>query len=306
MENDLVIVGAGPAGLTAGIYAARSGLKTVILERTTPGGLVASTDRIDNFPGFPEGIKGLEICERMVEQARRFGVEIVMAEARGIERKENKFFIRTEPGEFQTRSVVIAAGSYPKMIGVPGEKELRGRGVSYCATCDGPLFRDQSVAVVGGGNSGLQEGRFLLRFVKQVTFIEFLPYLTADKVLQKHFEGESRVDFMLNHQVLGINGKEMVESLSVRERSTGAERTIPIAGVFIYTGLVPNSEFVRGVVDLDQDGFILTDDNLQTSASGIFACGDIRSKRYRQVVTACGEGAEAALNAFYYLESFKD
>jgi len=306
MENELVIVGAGPAGLTAGIYAARTGLKTVILERTTPGGLVSSTDRIENFPGFPEGIKGLEIGERMVEQARRFGVEIQPAEARGIERRENKFIVRAEPGEYQTRSVILATGSYPQMIGVPGEKELRGRGVSYCATCDGPLFRNQNVIVVGGGNSGLQEGRFLLHFAKRVTFVEFLPYLTAEKILRKHFDNEPRADFLLNHQVLSINGSEMVESLTVRDRKTNEEKKISASGIFIYTGLVPNSELVRNVVDLDQDGFILTDENFQTSAKGIFACGDIRSKRYRQVVTACGEGAEAALNAFDYIESLKD
>jgi thioredoxin reductase (NADPH) len=305
MEYDLVIIGAGPAGLTAGIYAARSGLKTVILERTTPGGLVSTTDRIENFPGFPDGIKGSEIGERMVEQARRFGVEIFSAEARGIERGRSGYLVRAEPGEYLAPALVIAAGTYPKMIGVPGEKELRGRGVSYCATCDGPLFRDQIVAVVGGGNSGLQEGRFLLHFARQVVFIEFLPYLTAEKILQKHFESESRVQFLLNHQVTSINGSEMVESVTIRDRAAGREKTIPVSGVFIYSGLVPNSGFARPVVDLDQDGFILTDDNLQTSATGIFACGDIRAKRTRQVVTACGEGAEAALNAFYYIESIR-
>jgi len=306
MEYELVIVGAGPAGLTAGIYAARSGLKTVILERATPGGLVSSTDRIDNFPGFPEGIKGLEIGERMVEQARRFGVEIVAAEVRGIERAQNKIFVRTDSGNYTGPAVIIASGSFPKMIGVPGEKELRGRGVSYCATCDGPLYRNQDVAVIGGGNSGLQEGRFLLHFVKRITFIEFLPYLTAEKILQRNLECEPRVNFLLNHQVLSINGSEMVESLTIRDRGTNEEKKISTSGVFIYTGQVPNSEFVRNVVDLDQDGFILTDENLQTTANGIFACGDIRAKRTRQVVTACGEGAEAALNAFYYIESFKN
>lgn len=306
MENELVIVGAGPAGLTAGIYAARSGLKTVILERATPGGLVSSVDRIENFPGFPEGVKGLEIGERMVEQARRFGVEIRPAEARGIERQGTKYLVRAEPGEYQTRAVILATGSYPKMIGVPGEKELRGRGVSYCATCDGPLFRNQNVAVVGGGNSGLQEGRYLLHFAKRVTFIEFLPYLTAENILRKHFEGESRADFLLNHQVMSINGSEMVESLTVRDRGTNEEKIIPVTGLFIYTGLVPNSGFARNIVELDQDGFILTDRDLQTSTAGIFACGDIRAKRTRQIVTACGEGAEAAMNVFYYIESFKN
>jgi len=303
MEYDLVIIGAGPAGLTAGIYAARSGLHTVILERTSPGGLASTTDRIENFPGFPDGIKGSEIGERMVEQARRFGVEIVAAEARGIEREGERFVVRAEPGVYPARAVVVAAGSYPKTLGVPGEKELRGRGVSYCATCDGPLFRDQIVVVVGGGNSGLQEGRFLLHFARQVVFIEFLPNLTAEKILQKHFDKESRVKFLLNRQVLGINGSEMVESLTVRDRTTMREEKISAAGVFIYAGLVPNSGFVRPVANLDRDGFILTDDNLQTSATGIFACGDIRAKRTRQVVTACGEGAEAAMNAFYYIES---
>jgi thioredoxin reductase (NADPH) len=305
MDYDLVIIGAGPAGLTAGIYASRSGLQTVILERTAAGGLVSTTDRIENFPGFPDGIKGSEIGERMVEQARRFGVEIVAAEVRGIERQGERYVVRAEPGEYPARAVVVAAGSHPKMLGVPGEKELRGRGVSYCAICDGPLFRDQVVAVVGGGNSGLQEGRFLLHFARQVVFIEFLPCLTADKILQRHFEKESRVKFLLNHQVISINGSETVESLTVRDRAAIREEKISAAGVFIYAGLVPNSGFVRSVANLDRDGFILTDDNLQTSATGIFACGDIRAKRTRQIVTACGEGAEAAMNAFYYIESMR-
>lgn len=305
MGYELAIIGAGPAGLTAGIYGARSGLKTVILERAMSGGLASTTDRIENYPGFPDGIKGLEIGDRMTQQALQFGAEIVPAEVRGIVRGDKEFLIRTESAEYRGRAIVIASGSYPKLIGVPGEKELRGRGVSYCATCDGPLCRGRDVAVVGGGNSGLQEGRFLLNFATRVTFIEFLPCLTAEKALQKHFENERRARFLLNHQVLSINGQDQVESLTLLDRGSQERKTISLAGVFIYVGLVPSSGFVRDLVERDRDGFILTDENLQTSVAGIFAGGDVRAKRVRQVVTACGEGATAALNAYYYLESLR-
>lgn len=305
MSYELAIIGAGPAGLTAGIYGARYGLKTVILERAMNGGLVSTTDRIENYPGFPDGIKGLEIGERMTQQALQFGAEIVPAEVREIVRGDKEFLIRTENGEYIGLAIVIASGSYPRLIGVPGEKELRGRGVSYCATCDGPLIRGREVAVVGCGNSGLQEGRFLLNFATRVTFVEFLPYLTAEKALQKHFENEPRVQFLLNHQVLSINGTDLVESLTLLDRSFNEKKTVSSAGVFIYVGLVPNSGFVQGLVDRDRDGFIITNENLQTSVAGIFAGGDIRAKKVRQVVTACGEGAAAALNAYYYLENLR-
>ncbi len=301
-KYDIIIIGAGPAGLTAGLYGARSGLKVAILERGMPGGIAGTTDLIENYPGFPDGIKGMELGMRMKRQCERFGVRVINSEAKSIIKKGDKeFLIKSSSGDYTTSCLIIATGSSPKMLNVPGEKELIGRGVSYCATCDGPLFKDRDIAVIGCGNSGLQEGKFLLGFARTVTFIEFLPYLTADKVLQEGFRDEARVRFFLNSEVLSINGREAVESITIRNRETNTEEEIPLRGVFIYVGLIPNSEIFRGMVEMDRDGFIITDAELQTSLPGVFAAGDVRAKRHRQVVIACAEGAVAALNAYHYL-----
>lgn len=302
---DLIIIGAGPAGFAAAIYGARAGLKTLVLERGLPGGLVATTDFIENYPGFPEGIKGIELAEKMKAQTQRFGVEIIGSEVKSVGRVDQKIIVQTAGNKYEVPAVIIATGTTPKRLHVPGEDKLRGRGVSYCATCDGPLFKERNIAVIGCGNSGLQEGKFLLNFVKSIIFIEFLPYVTADKILKKKFENESRARFLLNHEVLGINGKDRVDSVTVKNRENNKKSTIEIDGVFIYVGLSPFSQFLQGVVDLDDAGFVITNEKLETSVPGIFAAGDIRSKEIRQIVTACGEGAEAALNAYKYIDALR-
>ncbi len=300
---DLGIIGAGPAGLTAGIYGARAGLNTVIFERALPGGLAATTDYIENFPGFPQGIKGTKLAELMKEQVTKFGVEIIGTEIKSITPDEKIIYMKTDGVQYKSKTAIIAAGTTPKKLNIPGEDELRGRGVSYCATCDGPLFRDRKIAIIGCGNSGLQEGRFLLQFVKHITFVEFLPEITADKVLQDAFKDETRVEFLLNHKLTAINGKERVESITVENRSDNQIKEIKVDGVFIYVGLNPLSYFLKDTVELNKYGFIITDNNLQTNIPGIFAAGDIRAKKIRQIITACAEGAIAALNAYHYLES---
>ncbi len=304
-KYDLLVVGAGPAGLTAAIYGARAGLKIVILEKALPGGYVVVTDSIENYPGFPEGIKGIELAEKMKRQAQRFGAEVIGVEVKSIGKTGPNVIAQTDSTKYEVPAVIIATGTTPKKLNISGEDELRGRGVSYCATCDGPLFKGKAIAVIGCGNSGLQEGKFLLRFVTHITFVEFLPHMTADKILQEKMRTEERVDFLLNHMAVRINGKERVESMTVKNRETNEEKTIKVDGVFIYVGLNPSSKFLKGVVDLDDTGFVITNEKMETSVSGIFAAGDIRAKKIRQIVTACGEGAEAAIHAYHYIESLK-
>jgi thioredoxin reductase (NADPH) len=305
MSHDLIVIGGGPAGLTAGIYSARAGLSAVIIERAMPGGLTATTHYIENYPGFPEGVAGIELAEKIKQQALRFGVEIIGSEVKSINKKDDSFIVLTDSRQFVAPAVIIATGTIWKTLGVPGEAKLRGRGVSYCATCDGPLFKARDVVVVGCGNSGLQEGRFLLQFVNHVTFVEFLPHVTADKILYDRLIGEDRVDFLTNHAVKSINGSERVESVTVQDRATGKEKTVMASGVFIYVGLDPNTSMLGKIVDFDEKGFVIVDSNMQTRESGLFAAGDICSKEIRQVVTACAEGATAALGAYHYLESIK-
>jgi thioredoxin reductase (NADPH) len=302
---DVIIIGGGVAGLTAGIYASRARLKTVLFEKWLMGGLAATTDLIENYPGFPEGISGKDLTERMKAQAQRFDVEIVQAEVQAIQKRDKKFDVGTDKETYITKTVILAVGTVSKKLNVPGEDELRGRGVSYCATCDGPLFRDKKIAVIGCGNSGLQEARFLLKFVNHITLIEWLPRMTADVILQERMKEEPHVHCLLNRKIISINGKDRVSSITVQDRTSNHEETIDVDGVFIYVGFNPLSDIVRGLVNLDRDGFITTNHQLETSVPGIFAAGDIRSKKIRQVVTACAEGAEAAINAHHYIDSLQ-
>jgi len=301
-DYDLIIIGAGPAGLTAAIYGARAGLKTLVLEKGLPGGLAATTDYIENYPGFPDGIKGIELTEKMKNQAKRFGVEIIGVEVKSISKTGKNIIVQTDNKKYEVPAVIITTGTTPKRLNIPGEDTLRGRGISYCATCDGPLFKGRDIAVIGCGNSGLQEGKFLLNFVKSITFIEFLPYMTADIILQERLRDEKAVNFLLNHMAVSINGKERVESITVKNRENDEEKTVAVSGIFIYAGLNPNSGFLKNFIELDNYGFVITNKKLETSVPGIFAAGDIRAETIRQVVTACGDGAVAAINVYHYIK----
>ncbi len=305
VQYDVIIVGAGPAGLTAAIYGARAGLKILVLERALPGGYVATTDLIENYPGFGEGITGIELAEKMKQHALRFGTKIVSAEVSAVAKADKILSLKAGQTEYTAKAVIIATGTTPKKLDIPGEDELRGRGVSYCATCDGPLFRGRKIAVIGGGNSAIQEGLFLLKFVEHITFVEFMPQLTADKILQDEIKKEKRVEFFLYHIPLSINGKERVDSITIRHRETKEEKTIEASGVFIYVGLSPFSQCVRSTVELDEFGFVITNEKLETSVPGIYAAGDIRSDAIRQVVTACGDGATALIHCQHYIETLK-
>jgi thioredoxin reductase (NADPH) len=294
---DVVIIGGGPAGLTASLYAARAMLKTLLIEKLGIGGLAASTHRIDNYPGFPEGIAGAELTQRMEEQARGFGVAIMSGGPSELELSSDPKLFTMRNQKIAAHTVIIASGTLPRQLNIPGEKELRGRGVSYCATCDGPFFRDVDLVVVGAGSSGLQESLFLLRFAKNIHIVEFLPQMTGERILQEKVKGEDRIHLHLNHQVVSIEGDQAVESVLIRDRSSGAETKLPAEGIFIYVGLIPNTDWLKGQVASDEAGYILTDENLATSVAGVFAAGDVRRKTLRQVATAVGDGALAAFMA---------
>ena len=304
-EYDLIIIGGGVAGLTAGIYACRGGLNTILLEKLCLGGMTATTDWIENYPGFPQGIGGPDLVGRIEEQARRFGLEIVQCEVCVVQFKGKQKIIRTTEVEYRAKSVIIATGTQPKKLNVPGEEKFRGKGVSYCATCDGLFFKGKDIAIIGTGNSGIQEGLFLLKLVKSVTFVELLPYITADKILQERIEKKEDAHFLLDHILTSINGHSKVESITVKDKKTNQERTIPVQGVFMYAGLIPNSEFLKGEVKLTKDGFIVADELTRTSIPGVFVAGDVKDKNLRQIVTAAADGAQAAHMAEKYIENLK-
>ncbi|MCD6583518.1 MAG: FAD-dependent oxidoreductase [Candidatus Omnitrophica bacterium] len=303
---DVIIVGGGPAGLTAAVYTSREMLNTLLLEKDICGGLPASTDLIENYPGFSEGTNGKELVDRFKKQAERFGTKISeFSEVKKVEVSKEKIKVQTEKEVYFGYSLIVASGSIPKKVGVPGEEEFKGRGVSYCATCDGPLYRGKDVAVIGCGNSGLQEGEALLKYVKSITFVEFLPFMNAEKILQERLKKSEKTNFLLNHKLLSINGEETVSSITVEDRTSGESKEIKVSGVFVYVGFLPNSKFLEGLVDTDKSGYIKTDDDMKTKTDGIYAVGDVRSKKVRQITVACGEATVAAISVREYLNKIK-
>ncbi|MBC7326740.1 thioredoxin-disulfide reductase [bacterium] len=303
---DVIIIGGGPAGLTSAIYTSRERLKTLVLEKAICGGLPATTELVENYPGFPEGISGVELMKRFKEQAMRFGTEIrEFNEVKKIEHEDKIFKVETNYETYRGSTVIVASGSVPKKLNVPGEEEFIGRGVSYCAICDGPFYQNKDIAIIGCGNSGLQEGETLLKYVKSITFVEFLPYIPAEKILQERVSKDPRVRFFLNHIVTAINGDTAVQSITIKNRETGEEKEIKVDGVFVYVGFLPNTKFLEGLVELDKQGYIITDEDMRTSHPGIYAVGDVRSKKIRQIAVACGEGTIAAIAVRDYLKELE-
>jgi len=307
---DVIIIGGGPAGLTAGLYVSRAGFRGLCIEGASSLSQITVTDHIENYPGIPEGINGFELIERFKKQALQFGLEILSRDVTSLQetRWDDTYGWKLTAGEasYEALAVICATGAYWRKLGVPGEDTFTGKGVSYCATCDGPLFRNREVVVVGGGDTAVQEAIFLANFSRKVTIIHRRDRLRATKILQKRAFAQSKIEFVWNSVVEEIWGKESVEKVKIRNvKSPGVIGEIPAAGVFIFIGLTPKTELIRGIADLDNGGYILVDAHMQTSARGIFACGDCIKKRLRQVVTACGDGATAAFSAQLYIEEVK-
>ena len=304
-HHQLIILGGGPAGLTAGLYAARDRLQVMLVEKGVVGGQVLVTDWIDNYPGFPEGLSGFDLIEKMAAQAKRFELETKNANVVKVELTEAKKKLIFESGEELTcQALIICTGARPNKLGIPGEQELTGKGVSYCATCDGPFFRDQEILVVGGGDTAIQEADFLTKFAGKVTVIHRRDKLRATKVLQEKAFANERVEFIWNSNVVAIEGEKEVERVRIRDNN-GEEREIAASGVFILIGTIPNSEILPlEQLGADEFGFVITDDEMRTKVDGVMAAGDIRSKRVRQVINAAGEGAVAAIAAEYYLNDW--
>jgi thioredoxin reductase (NADPH) len=302
-EIDVLIVGAGPAGLSAAIYTARAGMTTVIYEHGLPGGLVGLTAGIDNYPGFPEGISGIDLAARMHAQASRFGATLVNQEIARLWREEGRLFALAGKTGLEPRSAIVAAGSTPRKIGVPGEAEFTGKGVSYCATCDGPLYRGNTVAVVGGGDSALQEALFLARFAARVIVIHRRSELRAALVLQDEVRANPRITLALNRIVKAFEGGTQVQAVIVEDKATSKVESLTVEGVFVYVGYDPNVNMLGPEFRRSDSGFLVTDEKMGTSVQGVFAAGDVREKTLRQVSTAVGEGALAAMSAYAYVES---
>ncbi len=304
-EYQLIIVGGGPGGLTAGLYAARARLKAVLLERGALGGQVLVTDWIDNYPGFPEGISGFDLVDKMTAQATRFDLETKIAPVVGMDLAGPTKKITLESGEeLSSQAVIISTGARPNQLGIPGEERLTGKGVSYCATCDGPFYRDQEIVVVGGGDTAVQEADLLTKFARKVTVIHRRDALRATKILQENAFANDRIHFAWDSVVTKINGGEVVESIEIQHKD-GTYSSMAVAGVFVLIGTIPNNEVLPlDQLDTDENGFIKTNAEMCTNLPGVMAVGDIRSKRVRQIVNAAGEGAVATIAAEDYLDVY--
>jgi thioredoxin reductase (NADPH) len=304
--HDVIIIGSGPAGLTAAIYTARARRSTLVLTGPAVGGQAATTAEIENYPGFKEAVNGFDLMETMQAQAQRFEVEVVVDAVTAVDVSKHPFTITTHEAQYQARSLIVATGAKPRPLGVPGEREHIGRGVSYCATCDGFFYRDVPVAVVGGGNSALEEANYLTRLASHITVIHRRNRLRAEPILQERAERSGKVDFRWDTVVTAIEGDgASVKSLRLRHVNTGEESTLAVAGVFIYIGMTPNSQLFQGQLALDEFGYVVTDRAQRTSVPGVFAAGDVQERLYQQVAVAVGTGAVAGMSADKFLDDLE-
>lgn len=297
--RDIIIIGSGPAGYTAAIYTARAGLNPLLIAgEVTAGGALMNTTEVENFPGFPEGIQGPDLMANMLAQAERFGCEILYEDALELSLTGEEKQVVTSEGQYRARRVILAMGSEYRKLNVPGEAELSGRGVSYCATCDGFFFKDQHLAVVGGGDSAMEEALFLTKFAKKVTVIHRRDQLRASQIMAERAEANPKIDFAWNSTIAQINGENKVESLTLQSTVDGKESTLDATGVFVAIGHEPRSQLVKGQVDLDEAGYVrVNEPGTATTLKGVFACGDLVDHTYRQAITAAGSGCRAALDA---------
>ena len=296
-EYEVVIIGGGPAGLSAGIYTARARLSSLLVEKGIIGGLITTAEWVENYPGFPEGISGLELTELMRQQATKFGLETLIAEVTGIEFEGKRKIVKTSEGDFIAKAVIAAGGSDRVQLNVPGEKEFIGRGVSYCATCDAAFFVDRAVALVGGGDAAITEALHLTKFASKVIVIHRRDELRATRIVQEKAFAEPKIDFLWNSIVEGVEGGDVVKRLKLCNVVTREESTLDVSGVFVSIGFKPNTDYLRGILPLSAAGYIVTNEKMETEIPGILAAGDIRRNSIRQVVAAAGDGATAAIYA---------
>ncbi|MGI6485674.1 MAG: thioredoxin-disulfide reductase [Tepidanaerobacteraceae bacterium] len=303
MSYDIAIIGAGPAGLSAGIYAARAKLSTIVIEKMYPGGQAAITHLIENYPGFSQGVGGSELTDGMHEQAERFGAEFLNGEVEKLQKKNDSFVITLKGETVEAKSVILAMGAEPRKMGVKGEGDFVGRGVSYCATCDGAFYTDLPIMVIGGGDTAIEEALYLTRFASSVKVVHRRDQLRATKILQERSFNNDKISFIWDSVVEEIKGEETVEEVVVKNVKTGELSSVPVNGIFVAIGYVPKTAPVKDLVKLNEKGYIITDEKMATNVPGLFAAGDIREKTLRQVVTAVADGAIAAVEAEKYLEN---
>ncbi len=298
---DVVIIGGGPAGLTAGLYATRGRHHTLLLEKGIVGGQITIAEHVENYPGFPAGISGYDLGQLMHDQATKYGLEILNGEVTGVELQEQQKVVKSAQGEFTTRALIIAGGSQRQKLGVPGEEEFVGRGVSYCATCDAVFFSGKPVVVVGGGDSAISEALHLAKFTTRVTVIHRRHELRASRILQERVFAEPKIDFLWDTAVEKIEGEQFVGQIGLKQLPTGKKSVLEVAGVFVSVGFKPDTDYLQGILPRDDIGHIITDENMSTSIAGVFAAGDIRRNSARQAITAAGDGATAAIYAEKFL-----
>ena len=299
---DTIILGGGPAGLTAGLYTSRARQSTLIIENMIPGGQAATTVMLENYPGFPDGIGGPQLGALMESQAMKYGAEVVYENIVDVNLDGDVKEITTDNNKYKAKTIILATGAKPRKLNIPGAVKFDGKGISYCATCDGALFADKDVIIVGGGNSAVEEGIFLTRFVKSITFVQDLPQLTAEKILQERLFTHKNISVIYNNKLISVDGEDRISSLTVEKTDTKKTEIVPADGIFVYIGYIPNTEYLKGSIELNKMGYIKADKDLHTSISGVFAAGDIIEKTLRQVATAVGDGALAAFSAIKYLE----